>query len=215
MSYTFIVDRIPLNTPNSRRPGTKMTAETITIHNTANPTSTARNERGWLTNPSNTRTASYHYVVDSEHVIECIPQTEVAYHAGHSVGNRTSIGVEICESGDYAKTLENATKFVAVLLDARGWGVERLRRHFDWSGKNCPRKMNNDGVWSGWHAFKTAVQIELERLKGSYKMNPDDANTIIQTWIGPAWNFSQSEEDKRELNRLANELRKASDQPTV
>src|SRR5690625_3720689 len=213
MSYTFIVDRIPLNTPNSRRPGTKMTAETITIHNTANPTSTAKNERGWLTNPSNTRMASYHYVIDSQHVIECIPQTEVAYHAGHSVGNRTSIGVEICESGDYAKTLENAAKFVAVLLDARGWGVERLRRHFDWSGKNCPRKMNNGGGWSGWLTFKNMVQAQLDELR-RYKMDPKDANTIIQTWLGPAWNFSKSETDKKELNRLANELTKSAGLPT-
>src|SRR5690625_1912376 len=132
MSYTFIRDHIPLSTPNNRRPNIGMTAETITLHNTANPNSTALNERGWLTNPSNNRTASYHYVVDDKNVVECIPPNEVAYHAGDQVGNRTSIGVEICESGDYGQTLANASKFVAELLHARDWGVERLRRHFDW-----------------------------------------------------------------------------------
>lgn len=47
----YIVDHIPTSTLNNRRPGNKLEAETITIHNKANPSSTASNERAWLTNP--------------------------------------------------------------------------------------------------------------------------------------------------------------------
>src|SRR5699024_108104 len=209
---SIIKDHIPYNTPNNRRPGSQLHATTITVHNTANPKSTAKNERGWLTNPSNDRTASYHYVIDAKDIIEVIPPTEVSYHAGDVNGNLTSIGVEICES-NYDQSLSNAVKFIAKMLNDRGWGVDRLRRHHDWSGKNCPRLMNNDGQWSGWVSFKNAVQAELEGLR-RYKMSPDDANKIIQTWLGPSWNFSKSDVDKKELNRLANELRKASNQPT-
>ncbi|WP_315974005.1 hypothetical protein [Paenibacillus melissococcoides] len=50
-----------------------MNATTITIHNTGNSGSSAKNERGWLTNPDNDRTASYHIVVDEHEAIECIP----------------------------------------------------------------------------------------------------------------------------------------------
>src|SRR5690554_2123651 len=131
----YIVDHIPKGTSNNRRPGLAMAPTTITIHNTSNPRSTARNERAWLTNPANDRIASFHIVVDENEAIECIPLNEVAWHAGdgNGDGNRKSIGIEICESGNYAQTLENAAQLVAKLLKERGWGVDRLRRHFDWS----------------------------------------------------------------------------------
>lgn len=160
----YIIDHIPKNTPNNRRPGHELAAHTITIHNTGNPTSTARNERNWLTNPSNKVTASYHIVVDEREAIECIPLNESAWHAGdgNGDGNRKSIGIEICESGDYAKTLDNAAQLVAKMLKERGWGVDRLRRHFDWSGKICPRLMYDGGRWSGWIAFKNMVDHKLK-----------------------------------------------------
>lgn len=138
-----------------------MAATSITIHNTSNPSSTAANERGWLTNPANARTASFHIVVDEREAIECIQLNESAWHAGDGSGmlsgNRTSIGIELCESGDYAKTLRNAAKLVAKLLLERGWGVDRLKRHYDWSGKICPRLMYDNGSWTGWQLFKQQV----------------------------------------------------------
>lgn len=166
MKYT--VDHIPKSTPHDRRPGLAMTAKYITVHNTGNPSSTARNERNWLTNASNTRQASFHIVVDEREAIECIPLNEVAWHAGDGgtgPGNRTSIGIEICESGDYAKTLENAATLVARLLSERGWGVDRLRRHYDWSGKICPRLMYDGGKWTGWNEFLRMVEKKLEGEK--------------------------------------------------
>jgi N-acetylmuramoyl-L-alanine amidase CwlA len=164
MKYT--VDHIPRTTPYDRRPGIPMTPTTITIHNTGNPSSTARNERNWLTNPSNDRQASFHIVIDEKEAIECLPLNEVAWHAGDGRrvggGNMASISIEICESGNYEQTLENAANLVAKLLRERGWGVDRLRRHYDWSGKICPRLMYDGGSWAGWERFK---QMVAERLK--------------------------------------------------
>lgn len=74
----YIVDHIPKNTPHNRRPGHPMAATTITIHNTGNPTSTAKNERAWLTNPTNPRTASFHIAVDERDAVEVIPLNENA-----------------------------------------------------------------------------------------------------------------------------------------
>ncbi|RJE88638.1 N-acetylmuramoyl-L-alanine amidase [Paenibacillus sp. 1011MAR3C5] len=161
----YKIDHIKMTTPCNRRPGTYMQPEYITIHNTGNPKSTAANERSWLTNPSNNVTASYHIVIDERETIECLPLNEVGWHAGdgkNGTGNRKSIGIEICESGNYAKTLERAVELVARLLKERGWGVDRLRRHYDWSGKNCPRLMNADEKWTGWADFKTRVAAKLQ-----------------------------------------------------
>ncbi|ASA22303.1 N-acetylmuramoyl-L-alanine amidase [Paenibacillus donghaensis] len=159
-------DHIPRTTACKRRPGFAMSATTITIHNTGNPSSSAAGERTWLTNPSNNRQASYHIVVDSKETVECLPLTENAWHSGDGSGsksgNRTSIGIEICESGNYSQTLDNAVDLVASMLKERGWGVDRLRRHFDWSGKICPRLMYDGGKWTGWTAFKAMVAAKLK-----------------------------------------------------
>lgn len=188
MTVRYIIDHIPSDTAHNRRPGHRMHATTVTIHNTANPTSTARNERGWLVNPSNTRTASYHIVVDDKEAIECIPLNENAWHAGdgNGDGNRQSISVEICESGDYEKTLDNAAKVVAKILRVRGWNVDRLRRHYDWSGKICPRKMHDGGTWRGWDDFKAKVARELEPKENRSAFDDVPANHWARTSIEKA-----------------------------
>lgn len=178
----YIIDHIPQKTSNNRRPCLPMAPTSITIHNTGNPASSARAERNWLTNQSNNRTASYHIVVDEREAIECLPLNECAWHAGDgsglASGNRTSIGIEICESGDYAQTLENAAELVAKMLRERGWGVDRLRRHFDWSGKICPRLMYDDGRWTGWTAFVNMVQYKLRSTTGE-----EEGDTLkLETW---------------------------------
>ncbi|GIQ63733.1 hypothetical protein PACILC2_23010 [Paenibacillus cisolokensis] len=167
----YVVDHIPRSTPCNRRNGQRITPTTITIHNTGNPRSTARNERTWLTNPSNNVAASYHIVVDENEAIECVPLDERAIHSGTTAGNMTSIGVEICESGNYAKTLDNAAALVAKLLKERGWGVDRLRRHYDWSGKICPRLMYDGGKWTGWTEFKRMVAEKLTEKDGNNEMD--------------------------------------------
>lgn len=73
-------------------------------------------------------------------------------------------------------------------------------------------KATADGIAE---CFGLPAVIQEAITEGQYKMKPEDANKIIQTWLGPAWNFSQSDVDKKELHRLANELRKASGQPTA
>ena len=102
-----------LNKDHRCRPGGNYDKLLITIHSTGNPYSTARGERNWLDNPTNTREASWHYVVDETEVIQAIPDNEEAWHCGDTNGNRLSLGIEICESGDRLKTLKNAAVFAA------------------------------------------------------------------------------------------------------
>ncbi len=123
----LIVNHVPVS--KKCRPGTKMTPTSITIHSTGNPDSYASGERKWLENASNDRTASWHYVVDESQVIEAIPPTEVAWHAGNDIGNKTSIGIEICETGDRSKVLANAKELALHLM--RKYKIEKMVRHFD------------------------------------------------------------------------------------
>lgn len=191
----YVVDHIPKSTPHNRRNGWVMKPEYITIHSTGNPRSTAKNERGWLTNPSNTRQASFHIAVDEKEAIECIPLSEVTWHAGdgrNGTGNRKTISIEICESGNREKTLENAVELTAKLLYERGWGIDKLRRHFDWSGKNCPRILNYNN-WKGWTKFKNDVQKELNKLKQPKKevIKVDNKNQTVSNWAKEAWDWAK------------------------
>lgn len=175
----YRVDHIPKNP--KRRPGRAMKPQYLTIHSTGNPNSTAKNERAWLTNPANDRTASWHIVVDEKEAIEAIPLNEVAFHAGTTAGNSTSIGLEICESGNRANTLANAVKVTADLLKRYGWGVGRLRRHYDWSGKICPRIMSANN-WAGWEQFVRQVQKEMNRM-----------GDTPSKWAQDAWAWAKKE----------------------
>lgn len=173
----YKINHIPIS--KDKRPGTKMIPTSITIHSTANPKSTALNERNWLVNPSNNRTASWHIVVDDKEIIEAIPLNEIAYHAGKREGNNTSISIEMCESGDRAKTIQNTIELVAKMLNERKWGADKLKRHFDWSGKICPGILSKND-WEGWRAFIIQVERELIRLNnGNQNTNMNKENIKI------------------------------------
>jgi N-acetylmuramoyl-L-alanine amidase len=180
----YKIDHIPKS--REKRPATKMVATTITIHNTANPKSTAKNERGWLTNEYNNRYASYHIVVDEKEAIEVIPFNEIAYHAGDKQGNLTSIGIEICESGDYNKTMVNAVKLIADLLTKLNMATKNLRQHHDWSGKNCPRLIRAGHLGWTWQKFIDEINKELEKRKPVEKIEEPKE---VSSWAKTAQQF--------------------------
>ena len=152
---------------SKKRPGRAMTPKHLTIHSTANLKSSARDERSWLTNPGNDSSTGWHIAVDEREAIEAIPLCEMAYHAGDGSGpgNTQSVGLEICESGDREKTLENAMQVSAATLKRLGLNASALRQHHDWSGKNCPRILRDTGRWN---EFCERVKKEMER------QNPDN-----------------------------------------
>lgn len=141
------------------------TKKYLTIHGTGNQKATAQNERDYLNSISNTSSTGFHVVVDDKQAIECIPFNRVAYHAGdggEGKGNNQSIGLEICESGNRNLTLYNAVQVSAKILKEENIPIENMKRHFDWSGKNCPRILSaND--WQGWNEFKKEVEKELNK----------------------------------------------------
>ncbi|MCI3197617.1 LysM peptidoglycan-binding domain-containing protein [Bacillus sp. HU-1818] len=154
-------DKYKLKCPNA------MSAEYITIHNTAND-APAKNEISFMKN--NTSSTSFHFAVDDKEVRQGIPTNRNAWHTGdgkYGTGNRKSIGVEICYSksggAKYKAAEALAIKFVAQLLKERGWGVDRVRKHQDWNGKYCPHRILSEGRWG---EVKAAVEKELKALGG-------------------------------------------------
>ena len=162
---SYILKEEILKKGHSKRPCGNYKKTSITIHSTGNEKSTAENERAWLDNPSNTRDASWHYVVGEGIVIQAILDSEEAWHSGTTEGNRYSIGIEIIESGDREKVLETAAEFVADLLKKYGWGLDKVKKHYDWTGKDCPRILINNAYVKGgmnWNWFVNKVKEYME-----------------------------------------------------
>ena len=138
-----------------------MEPDCIVIHNTANDASAA-NEVAYMA--SNNSSTSYHYAVDDKEAIQALPLNRNAWHAGDGVkgaGNRRGIGVEICYSksgGDRFLAAErNAAKLTASLLKEYGWGIDKVKKHQDFSGKYCPHRTLD----LGWQRFLNMVKEEM------------------------------------------------------
>ena len=135
-----------------------MTPKGICIHNTANDAS-ARNEISYM--QSNNNEVSFHIAVDDQEAIQGLPFDRNAWHAGdggNGQGNRNYIAVEICYSKSGGSRFEaaekRAAKEVAALLKKYGWGIDKIKDHRSFSGKNCPHRTNMSN-------FIKLVQSEL------------------------------------------------------
>lgn len=151
MVYTFKQTFLPASKYSIKAPYS-MVPQYITVHNTAND-APAVNEIEYMINNNNQ--VSYHVAVDDKEVIQAIPFTRNAWHCGdgggstdpnaHKKGNRISIGIEICYSKSggvrYGVAEENTVQYIAKLLKQYGWGIERVKKHQDWKGKNCPHRI--------------------------------------------------------------------------
>jgi N-acetylmuramoyl-L-alanine amidase len=147
MAYTIINNYIPASL-YPLKATYPMTPEYITIHNTAND-ATAINEIAYMTR--NTVATSYHVAIDDKHAVQAIPFDRNGWHAGdgNGSGNRQSIGIEICYSksggSKYSAAEANAIEYIAQLLKQFNWEIDRVKWHRDWSGKNCPHRIFDEG----------------------------------------------------------------------
>lgn len=128
----------------------------LVIHWVANPGSSALANRNYFENLKNgTRGiyASSHYIVGLKgEIIQCIPETEVAYHAKNA--NTYSLGIEVCHldaTGEfspttYAALIELCTHLCYThTLDP----ATAIIRHYDVTGKICPKYyVHNPAAWS-------------------------------------------------------------------
>lgn len=138
-----------------------MTAKMIVVHNTAND-ATARNEISYMI--SNDDEVSFHYAVDDKEVVQGIPENRNAWHSGdgeHGKGNREGIAIEICYSksgGDRFTQAElRAAELIADILKRYGWGVDRVTKHQDYSGKYCPHRTLD----AGWDRFIKMIEAKM------------------------------------------------------
>ena len=136
----------------------EMTPRFIVVHNTANDAS-AESEVKYMIN--NNSPVSFHYAVDDKTVIKAIPENRNAFHAGDGRGgngNRYGLSVEICYSKSggerFIEAEKNAAAFIAELLKNYNWGISKVKKHRDFSGKYCPHRTLD----MGWDRFLIMIK---------------------------------------------------------
>lgn len=171
---------------NSNRPKKKLVQlKGIVVHWTANTNKGANAAANRNYFNSTTTAASAHYIVDDKQIIRCVPDDEVAYHVGAkrytNLGNKIRsgnytpnyylVGIEMCvnSDGNWDQTYKNTVELVKYLMDKYDLGIDKVYRHYDITGKECPKMMIEEKAWND---FKNEV------LKDSQNNAPKDPNKV-------------------------------------
>ncbi len=137
----------------------------IVVHYTSNKGDTAKNNADYFAREKVGTSA--HFFVDENEIWESVPETGVAWHCGakqykHSeCRNANSIGVEICMNDRAGKirqgSIDHATRLVRELMQRYKIPPEHVLRHYDVTGKCCPRPMvDNPDLW---RVFKNKLTL--------------------------------------------------------
>lgn len=112
----------------------------IVIHYVGNPGSSAQQNHDFYTNASSS--VSSHFIVGLKgEIIQCIPLNEMS--AASNWRNGDTISIEVChpdETGKFnKKTYKSLVKLTAWLKESCNLDKENIIRHYDITGKECPR----------------------------------------------------------------------------
>ena len=154
-----VIVMVPIKTMLAHRAnyGTKRggTIEWLVMHYTANDGDSDTSNGKYFQQPLNP-VASAHFFVDDDSITISVPEDYVAFHCGvyHYTHpfcrNYNSIGIEMCDAKRdgkvmaTAKTIANAADLAAMLCEKYNIPVDHIIRHYDVTGKLCPKYWVDD-----------------------------------------------------------------------
>lgn len=123
--------------------------------------------------------ASAHYFVDETSIWQSVKDKDRAWHCGGGLQgsnghtfyqkctNYNSIGIEMCckktSDGRWyfeEETIKNTADLVKHLMAKHNIPIERVIRHYDVTGKNCPAPYVNESEWAKFKERVMAKNIE-------------------------------------------------------
>ena len=150
------------------RPGKRLLeVNDIVVHYMGNPGTTAQQNRNYFENLSqqtgdNTVSVSSNFIVglDGE-ILQCVPVDEVAYASNHR--NSDTISIECChpdDSGAFTQaTYDSLVRLTRWLMEEYGLETGQVIRHYDVTGKNCPKYFVEHE--DAWETFKENVSLAI------------------------------------------------------
>lgn len=150
----------------------------IVIHDTGNTKKGAGAENHFKYFNGGHRGSSADIFVDDKQILIVNDYVNnYTWHCGDGKGingitNNNSVGIELCvnSDSDYNIAFKNLLNITKQLMKELDIPINRVVRHYDTSGKNCPASMSKDN-WFKWWEFK-------ERLQEGSKMDFKYYNTI-------------------------------------
>ncbi|MCI9493770.1 MAG: N-acetylmuramoyl-L-alanine amidase [Lachnospiraceae bacterium] len=160
----------------------------IVVHETDNFSAGTGAKKHASAQAAGNLSVSAHYYVGSDGVYQAARHSDGTYSIGKQYGshpiqdatNRNTINIEICvnKDGDYQKARENAIWLVKQLMGQTGIPSARVVRHFDVTGKYCPRNMMDDpGLWDG-------LKEQLGQGAGGYSFTQKQFILAVQQCTG-------------------------------
>lgn len=132
----------------------------VIIHYVGNPNTTAAQNRSYFQGlaESGATYASSNLIVGLEgETLLCVPLDEVAYCSNSR--NSDSISIEFCHPDDSGEptqaTYDSLVRLTAWLLELYGLDEDNILRHYDVTGKGCPRWYVADEA--AWEQFREDV----------------------------------------------------------
>ena len=175
-------------------PDVKITPTSITIHNTGNINTSAKNNHNYMKNcnkdPKAT-VASWHFTVDDKQIYQAQSCNFKCYHAGNSTGNNTSIGIEICMFNDAERQKQaylNAIELVKILMNYYKFDPSKVKKHKDWSGKLCPQWLIQGKFGYTWSWFKNQLTAKTEDNSFPFLIEVVKCDTL-NARKGPSTNY--------------------------
>lgn len=146
----------------------------IVVHYTANPGSTAAENRNYFEGlkDSHETKVSSHFVIGIEgEIVQCIPSSEIAYASNSR--NDDTLSIECChkdETGEFTEaTYDSLVKLVGWLCYRFGLESSDVIRHYDVTEKICPKYFVDHP--DAWEQFKKDVdgqiQVVAEEVKAA------------------------------------------------
>ncbi len=149
------------------RPGLSTgTINGVVVHYTANPGSTAQQNRDYFENLKDIHTTkvSSNFVIGLEgEIIQCIPTSEIAYASNSR--NTDTVSIECCHPDEIGKftdaTYDSLVQLTAFLCSKFNLTENDVIRHYDITGKDCPKYfVENEAAWETFRSDVGAVLAE-------------------------------------------------------
>ena len=140
----------------------------IVIHYTANPGSSAQENRDYFNDLQYTHTteASSNFIIGLEgEIIQCVPTWEVAYASNER--NFDTVSIECChpdENGEFTdETYRSLVQLTAWLCMKFDLTEEDVIRHYDVTGTICPKYFVDHE--DEWEEFRLNVRKDMDRSR--------------------------------------------------
>lgn len=152
------------------RPGTALKkVKGVVVHYTANPGTDAKANRNYFESRKDCADesrykVSSHYIIGLDGtIIQCIPEEEIAYASNNR--NSDTISIECCHPDKKGKfteqTYQSLVSLVSYLCDKYALNLEDIIRHYDVTGKECPRYYVKHP--KAWKKFKGDIDSYLKK----------------------------------------------------